>query len=142
MPGVNSMVGLLRLSPHTIRSLTRMLTHWTLYTPGHVIYINLLGQDTIIINSSKAATDLLDKRSATYSNRPILTMGGEIVGWNRSMGLSQYGPRFREYRKFVNKVIGTRASMENLAPLQEREMVKFLARVTADPGSLAKQIRK
>jgi len=142
MPGVNSMVGSLRLSPHTIRTLTRMLTHWTLYTPGHVTHINVLGQDTIILNSSKAASDLLDKRSATYSNRPLLTMGGEIVGWNRSMGLSQYGPRFREYRKFANKFVGTRASMENLAPLQERETGKFLARVIADPGSLPQQTRK
>ena len=141
-PGVNNMVGSLRLSPHTIRTLTQMLTHWTLYAPGHITHINVWGQDMIILNSSKAASDLLDKRSATYSNRPILTMGGTIVGWNQSMGLSQYGPRFREYRKFVNRFVGTRASMENLAPLQERETVKFLARVMADPGSLIRQTRK
>jgi len=96
----------------------------------------------IILNSSKAAFDLLDKRSATYSNRPILMMGGEIVGWNRALGLTQYGPRFREYRKFMSRFVGTRASMENFALLQERETAKFVARVMADPGSLVEQIRK
>jgi len=122
--------------------LERMLTYWTLYTQGHVTHINVLGQNTIILNSSKAALDLLDRRSATYSNRPILMMGGEMVGWNRVLALTQYGPRFREYRKFMNRFVGTRASMENLAPLQEREMGKFLARVMADPSSLVQQTRK
>jgi len=101
-----------------------------------------LGQDTIILNSSNAAFDLLDKRSAIYSNRPVLMMGGEIVGWNRSLALTQYGPRFREYRKFMSKFVGTRASMENFAGLQERETAKFLARAMTDPGSLVQQIRK
>ena len=97
---------------------------------------------TIILNSSKAAFDLLDKRSATYSNRPILTMGGEIVGWNRILGLTQYGPRSREYRKIMSRFVGTRAGIEGLAPLQERETAKFLVRVMADPGSLVQQLRK
>jgi hypothetical protein len=73
----------------------------------------------IILNSSKAAIDLLDKRSAIYSNRPILMMGGEIVGWNQTMALIQYGPRLREYRKFVGRLIGTRAGTEKFAPLME-----------------------
>ena len=136
------MVSPLRLVPHTIHTFARTLAHWTLHTTGHVIHINILGQDTIILNSSKAAFDLLDKRSGTYSNRPILTMCGEIVGWNRALGLSQYGPRSREYRKFMSRFVGTRASAENLALLQEREMAKFLARVVADPSSLVHQTRK
>jgi len=106
------------------------------------MHINVLGQDTIILNSSKAAFDLLDKRSAIYSNRPVLTMGGEMVGWNQILSLAQYGPRFREARKFVNRFVGTRASMDNFAPLQERETAKFLVRVMADPGSLVQQVRK
>jgi len=69
-------------------------------------------------------------------------MCGEIVGWNQTMGFTQYGPRFRESRKLMSRFIGTRVSMENLAPLQEREMAKFLVRVMADPGSLVQQVRK
>ena len=109
---------------------------------GDVTYLNVLGQEMIILNSSKAAIDLLDKRSATYSDRPVLMMGGEIVGWNQSLALTQYGPRFREFRKYMNRFIGTRASVERLAPLQEKEMAKFVARVMAEPGSLLHQIRK
>lgn len=104
--------------------------------------INVLGQDTIILNSSKAAVDLLEKRSATYSDRPVLMMCGEIVGWNQSLALTQYGHRFREFRKFMGRLIGTKASIQRFAPFQEKETAKFVARVMADPASLVYQIRK
>jgi cytochrome P450 len=101
-----------------------------------------MGQDMIILNSSKAAVDLLDKKSSGYSNRPVLVMCGEIVGWNRSLAFTQYGPRFKEFRRYMSKLMGTRASVEKFAPLQERETAKFVARVAADPGSLIQQLRK
>ena len=34
-----------------------------------VLYLNLLGADQIILNSNEAVSDLLDKRSAIYSDR-------------------------------------------------------------------------
>jgi hypothetical protein len=109
---------------------------------GDVIYIDVLGQEMIILNTSKAAVDLFDKRSVNYSDRPAFTMCGEIVGWNRSLPLLRYGPRLREFRKYLSRFIGTRASIERFTPLQEKETAKFLARVMADPGSLVDQIRK
>lgn len=104
--------------------------------------LNVLGQQIIILNSSKATFDLFDKRSATYSGRPVATMAGEIIGWNKALGLTQHGPQFREFRKFMNKFFGTRASVQRFAPLQEKETTKFLARVIANPDSLVQQIRK
>lgn len=109
---------------------------------GGITYLNIMGQDMIILNSSKVAADLLDKKSSIYSNRPVLMMCGEMVGWNRALAFTQYGPRFREFRRYMSKLIGTRASAEKFAPLQERETARFVARVMADPGSLAQQIRK
>ena len=40
--------------------------------PGGLVYTKLLGKDFIIINSVKVAHDLLEKRSAIYSERPYL----------------------------------------------------------------------
>ena len=144
MPGVDSMV---RSLPFVSAPLTYLHSDANaLAGPsvnlGDVIYINTLGQDTIILNSSKAAVDLLDKRSAIYSDRPVFMMFGEIVGWKKALVFTQYGPRFRESRKFLGKLMGTRMSVERFAPLQEREMAKCLARVMTDPESLIHQIRK
>lgn len=37
---------------------------------GDVMHIHFLGQSVVVLNSAKAAVDLLDKRSANYSDRP------------------------------------------------------------------------
>ena len=34
------------------------------------MYLEMLGQPVIVLNSVEAAEDLLDKRSANYSDRP------------------------------------------------------------------------
>ena len=39
---------------------------------GGLVYANLLGKDFIIINSIKVAHDLLERRSAIYSERPYI----------------------------------------------------------------------
>ena len=112
------------------------------FAPGEAIYLNAVGRPLIILNSHKAAVDLLERKSSIYSNRPVLMLCGEIIGWNNTLPLMQHGPRSREFRKYMGKLIGTRASMERFAPLLEKETAKFVSRVMADPGSLVKQIKK
>jgi len=38
--------------------------------PGDMVYIQLFGQDNIVINSEQIARDLLEHRSQNYSDRP------------------------------------------------------------------------
>lgn len=37
---------------------------------GDVVYLNIIGQHIVILNSVKATTELLEKRSSNYSSRP------------------------------------------------------------------------
>ena len=39
---------------------------------GKIIYSSVLGIDMVVINSEAVARELLDKRSAIYSDRPAL----------------------------------------------------------------------
>jgi hypothetical protein len=41
---------------------------------GDVVHVNMLGQHLIILNSIEAANELLDQRSAIYSDRPFIPM--------------------------------------------------------------------
>jgi len=41
-------------------------------TIGDMVYLEALGQPFLLLNSLKRSTDLLDKRSAVYSDRPTL----------------------------------------------------------------------
>jgi hypothetical protein len=46
--------------------------------PGDIASVTVLGRCLIILNSSKIAVDMLDKKSAKYSDRPVMPMGGEL----------------------------------------------------------------
>lgn len=50
--------------------------HKELYGP--LSYLNVLGQKIMIINDHRVALDLLEKRSGTYSDRPVLPFAGEL----------------------------------------------------------------
>jgi hypothetical protein len=62
-----------------------VLVTWSSYSieafwVGDVVYLSVLGQPIVILNSLKAVKDLLDQRSSIYSDRPIFTMVGELMG--------------------------------------------------------------
>jgi hypothetical protein len=39
---------------------------------GNILSFQILGQVIVVLNSAEAAKDLLEKRSAIYSDRPVL----------------------------------------------------------------------
>jgi hypothetical protein len=41
---------------------------------GDIFYMNMIGQPVVVLNSAQAASDLLEKRSAIYSDRVGSTM--------------------------------------------------------------------
>ncbi|KAJ7638494.1 cytochrome P450 [Roridomyces roridus] len=111
-------------------------------TYGDICSVTVLGQPIIILNSTRVAVDLLDKRSATYSDRPVCTMGGELVGWKNTLVLLPYGDRFRRYRRLFHNIIGSRAAIKQFLPVEEIETHQFLRRVLAKPEDLQQHIRK
>lgn len=108
---------------------------------GNIVYLSLLGQPMIILNSAKDAVALLDKRSSIYSDRPILYMGGELIGWKYILGLTPYGDRFREYRRLMAKFIGGKTQVERHFPVMEQEATSFLKRILRRPDDLGANIR-
>lgn len=59
----------------------------TIIISGDVMHLHFLGRSVIVLNSVQAAVDLLDKRSANYSDRPtfvILEMF--VLGFSLAIG--------------------------------------------------------
>ncbi|KAJ6507474.1 cytochrome P450 [Mycena vulgaris] len=81
---------------------------------GGIVSIKLLGQPFIIINDSAIATELLERRGNTYADRPTFQMA-TLCSWDRVLS-SACDLRFKEYRKLIAKVIGTRGSVEKFYP--------------------------
>ncbi|KAJ3821601.1 cytochrome P450 [Lentinula raphanica] len=109
---------------------------------GDICSVTVLGQPLIILNSTKVAVDLLDKRSSIYSDRPVLQMGGELCGWKNTLVLLPYGDRFKRFRKLFHNLIGSQAIMRQYFPAQELESKKFLRKVLAEPDDLQAHVRR
>jgi cytochrome P450 len=103
--------------------------------------VKLLGRLMIIVNSA-AILDELDKKGSLYSDRPILEMGGELVGYSQFLVLIAYGARFRTYRKHLSRYIGSPKAIQEHHPLIERECRRFLKRILTKPDDLMPHLRK
>lgn len=109
---------------------------------GPMTTVSVFGQPMIIVNSAKTAMDMMDKKSGIYSDRPVMPMGGELVGWKDTLVLVPYGDRFRNYRKFFHQVIGSNSSVSLFYPIEELETHRFLKSVLKNPDELVTHIRQ
>ncbi|KAG2337220.1 cytochrome P450 [Suillus weaverae] len=88
---------------------------WLTYTAwgktyGKIIYSHILGIDLIIINSETTARELLDKRSAIYSDRPVIRTN-ELAGLAFNTVLLPYGETLRQHRKIFHQVLRAEVSV-------------------------------
>jgi hypothetical protein len=109
---------------------------------GDICSVTILGQPFVIVNSAQVAADMLDKKGTIYSDRPTLQMAGELVGWRDTLVLLPYGDRFRRYRRFFHKLIGSVAAMKQFHPVEEAEARRFICQVLDCPNKLSAHIRR
>ncbi|KAG2148122.1 cytochrome P450 [Suillus clintonianus] len=119
---------------------------WLIFTEwgkkyGDISHVEVLGQHIMVVNSVKTAMDMLEKKSTVYSGRPVLPMAGELVGWKHSLPLISYGDRFRQHRKNLHRIIGSRAALEVYNPIEDIETRRFLKRVFETPDQLQEHVR-
>ncbi|KDQ62054.1 hypothetical protein JAAARDRAFT_448042 [Jaapia argillacea MUCL 33604] len=108
---------------------------------GNMVYVNLLGQPMVVLNSPKVAVDMLDKKSSIYSDRPTFTMAGELVGWTNVTPFLHYGDTFRESRRLTHQIMGSKKSIQVFLPMVERQTHRFIQRVSDDPEHVYEYIR-
>ncbi|KAJ7689941.1 cytochrome P450 [Mycena rosella] len=108
---------------------------------GDVMHVSALGQSIIILSSPQAVTELLERRSAIYSDRPSLIFGGELVGYKDTLPMTCYGERHREHRKLMAEVLGPRAVGQWRA-MEERHMHGFLRNILGTPEEFLHHVRR
>ncbi|KDQ25622.1 hypothetical protein PLEOSDRAFT_1078104 [Pleurotus ostreatus PC15] len=112
-PPADPLIGHLRVMPIDNHEL--VFLEWSkLY--GDVMHLKVLSHNIIVLNSVEAATDLLEKRSALYSDRPNMTVYVEI-GWDPILVFLPYGSRFRKHRQLLHSHFGQRA-ISKFQPIQ------------------------
>ncbi|KAJ7468475.1 putative monooxygenase [Mycena latifolia] len=106
---------------------------------GNVVYLDVVGQPLVILNSAEVARDLLDRRSSIYSDRPSLTMA-TLSGYGESLVLQSYGENWRHQRKFIAQELGP-STVRRYHPLQEAEAQKFVHGLLDDPSTWVRQMK-
>lgn len=116
---------------------------WLTYTNwkekhGDIVYSRVLGQHIIIINSIKVARELLDRRSAIYSDRPFLQTNEEF-GASFNSAYLPYGETLRIHRKLFHQAFGAEASAE-YHDLYLRKAYELVIGLISAPHKLEKHL--
>lgn len=116
-------------------------TSWS-KTYGPIVYFKTLNSKNIVLNSAKVALDILEARSAFYSDRPTNWMAGEIAGRKRTIFLTSFmDPRFKIMRRLLQTGLNTRAS-KSYRPIQTQETLILLQNLATTPEDFATHIRR
>lgn len=137
-PPGEPVIGHLRLVPTDNPENTYM--QWSKKYGSDILSVNILGQPVIILNSVRAAVDLLDKRGANYSDRPRFVLF-EIMGWGKTLTFLRWGPDFRMHRKVLQKSFQN-SSIVQFRPRQERETLIMLKGLLDSPSQWETIIRR
>ncbi|KAK7446309.1 hypothetical protein VKT23_014515 [Stygiomarasmius scandens] len=89
---------------------------------GPILHLNLAGQSIIVLNSKKAATDLLERRAAIYSSRPRFIVAGEYLNGGCNISLVGYGDLWRRMRRSSEYALGLKTSTQ-YHPFQSDEAI-------------------
>ncbi|KAH9173181.1 cytochrome P450 [Lactarius sanguifluus] len=104
---------------------------------GDIFYLKAMGQPIVVLNTQKAAVDLLNRRAGIYSDRPRNIVAAEILSGGLVITLQNYGPLWRRMRKAVHE--GLNKSSE--AP-QLDEAILLTSGLLAQPAMWDKHIRR
>lgn len=58
---------------------------------GPIVYLNLAGQNVVVLNTLEVASDLLDDRAAIYSDRPNWIVACQMLTEGLFMPFVRYG---------------------------------------------------
>ncbi|ETW82115.1 cytochrome P450 monooxygenase 109, partial [Heterobasidion irregulare TC 32-1] len=107
---------------------------------GDLVYQYTPGEPLLIINSAKVADDLLEKRGAIYSSRPMRTMIAKM-GWEWSFAAMKYGSDWRKHRALFQKYFHSRAA-PRYEPIQIMEAHTLLRNLSHNPNNFEHYLQR
>ncbi|KAI5118821.1 hypothetical protein M0805_009399 [Coniferiporia weirii] len=109
------------------------------HTYGDILFMRVFRRPFIILNSYEVATELLEKRSAIYSERPTRNMA-LMSGFGKALLFLNDGEAVRQTRKFMHSELNPRRIL-NHRPLQEDVARRMALRFLNGEHSLADNLR-
>ncbi|KAH7909763.1 cytochrome P450, partial [Hygrophoropsis aurantiaca] len=107
---------------------------------GDLVYVETLGNGVLILNTMEMVTDLLEKRASIYSDRPIFTMVGELMGIDNSIPMLQGGAAWRQQRKMAHTALSSEA-VKKYHTVQENFVAMYVNSLIDKPEDFIAQLR-
>ncbi|KAJ7837671.1 cytochrome P450 [Mycena olivaceomarginata] len=117
---------------------------WLTYTDwglryGDLMHASVFGQHVIIINSVKTATELFEKRSHIYSDRPVVPIV-KLLGWDYNTALLPIGDRWRRHRRILQQHFRRDISRQ-YHPIQMKKVHDLLHGLLSNPEDFRELIQ-
>ncbi|KAJ7476756.1 cytochrome P450 [Mycena latifolia] len=128
------LVGNLFDMPSTFEWETYM--EWSKTFNSDILHFNIAGQSVVVLSSAEAAVDLLEKRSAIYSDRARMPMINELMGWDFNF---VHPPR-RAHRRLFQNVFNAEAA-HMFRPKEFTASHELLRRILQDPDTVMDHLR-
>ncbi|EIN03940.1 CyP450 monooxygenase [Punctularia strigosozonata HHB-11173 SS5] len=108
-------------------------TEWArLY--GEIVHVHTFGTSIIVLNSVHAVKELLERRSAIYSDRPHSVMLCDIMGYEWGVNAMQYGDRWKTHRRILHQSF-QRATIQNFWPIQHAATTRLVSALCSKPNN-------
>ncbi|KAH9836267.1 cytochrome P450 monooxygenase [Rhodofomes roseus] len=107
---------------------------------GDVFCLKVFRRPTLVINSIHVAKELLAHRGAKYSDRfssHLIT----VMGFEVATAFLGYGDTWRRHRKLMQVGLGDQDALARLRPVQQREIVGLLSRLSQDPDAFDSHLK-
>ncbi|KAF7427806.1 hypothetical protein PC9H_007022 [Pleurotus ostreatus] len=106
---------------------------WSKQYDSDIIHLTVAGSSLIVIDTTEAAKELLDKRSYIYSSRPRFVMLNELMGWSWLFAMMEYSDRWKQHRKLFQKEFHSNTATSRFNPQILKHTVKLLQRLLESP---------
>ncbi|KAJ8079621.1 hypothetical protein PM082_011208 [Marasmius tenuissimus] len=113
---------------------------WCKELDTDILCLDAAGVTIIVLDSLKAAEELIEKRSIIYSSRPHSVMLNELLGQDRNFGQMKYGEQWRSRRRLFDQMFNPTAS-EKYQPQEAAATRELLQKLCEDPENYTLHLR-
>ncbi|KAG1762781.1 cytochrome P450 [Suillus occidentalis] len=96
-----------------------------------MIFLRILNEEMVVVNSQPIAEALLDKRSRIYSDRPYLATL-EPYGWSVNFAFIAYGDEWRLCRRLFHQTFRPESAVK-FRPMQIKRACEMVVNLLDDP---------
>ncbi|KAF8240485.1 cytochrome P450 [Tricholoma matsutake] len=114
---------------------------WCKEFDSDIIHLNVAGTSLVVLDTSEATTELLERRSSIYSDRARMPMMNELMGWDFHFAFMKYGKYLRQHRILMHQTFHQTASMR-FRPFELKAVHGLLRRMLEDQDDLIGHLRQ